>query len=258
MDAESNDFMAPFDLSNFVSSGTGDNSQSQGVQDAQGQSHGHGQGRVRDDGRDQQQRQQQEMHQRQQDIQRDFFLNDGNAKRNTATGGGRGGDHTGSSSQTHMRSQTRSTRQGDLMQGLDDSSNAMLAALSANSSLGPPQVSMEALQAFLGMQTSNMLTPSFGGVDGQSHPQQQQQISALLPPPSILNTGSSATPSTQALLEQQLRLAHLQQLQQLQNQIFQQQVHHLFHYSSPFIWCRATPLSLNSHANAAVPDILYQ
>ena len=228
MDTESNDFMSSFDLASYVSTNTGDDGQAQNTRvDGQGKLTGvHGQ--ATDDGTDCQQQQEIHRQQQHQDIQRDVFGNNANLKRSVGMGGNSAEQH--GSSQVHMRSPSRSMRQGGILQqGMDDSSNAMLAALSMNSTMSPSQLSMEAIQAFLSMQAPNMLaTPSLDG-----HAQQQHQ----LPPPqpsSILGTNTTSSPSTQALLEQQLRLAQLQQLQQLQNQIFQQQV---FNFRASPLYC---------------------
>jgi hypothetical protein len=265
MDTENTEFMASFDLSSFVSNDDGSNGQSQSVQDAQGQNLGHTQGRGHGHGQsaDDNQDRQEELRQRQQDVQQELYRNGGSMKRNVMiNGGGAGaGESSAGTSQQHMRLPQRSSGQGNIMQGLEDPSNALMAAL-ANNPLGQSQLSLETLQAFLGMQTPNssMLSASFGGVDGQSRSQQQQQLQlpSLQSSSALLNAGSSsAAPSAQALLEQQVRLAQLQQLQQLQNQIFQQQVRQ-FHLST----CVARPLPptvrmhrilvMTSHTNTTV------
>jgi hypothetical protein len=55
---------------------------------------------------------------------------------------------------------------------------------------------------------------------------------------------TQATYNPQLLLEQQFKLAQLQQLQQLQNQIFQQQVRDLSVTSSSWLLCIANALSI--------------
>ena len=126
-----------------------------------------------------------------------------------------------------------------------------------DSPTSPPSPPMSAPQNQLAMSLLNNLLQ----MQGLENTMLNQQNSATTPP-----TTTSSSPSTtynpQLLLEQQIKLTQLQQLQQLQNQIFQQQVLVLPHssfYSKILTYFQHRSLlsvaNLLSHLSSTLPDL---
>ena len=145
------------------------------------------------------------------------------AKRDGDRDGG-GQHHSNNHSAAHSQNQTA---------GMNTSAPGSQQTSNGNGSGGanpnPNTVNLEALQQLLSMQMQ-MSVP----VQYSQHQHQQTPSSSMDGNTTMQNMGpgSAAAPSTQAsvspsaalIFEQQLRVQQLQHLQQLQNQIFQQQV----------------------------------